>query len=102
MFYDVIYASHLVSFNQLLKASSHKLLLVVMWTIYWAVVVAQVVERWHSVWHGGSNPGMGLGFFSSELMSIYYYWVLSFFLLMCNRTLHTLPSSFLFPIIIYH
>ena len=26
----------------------------------------QAVERWHSVWAGRMNPGMDLGFFSSD------------------------------------
>ena len=44
------------------------------------VVVAQVVEPWHSVWAGWVQiPGRTLAFFSSELLSIYSHWVLGFF-----------------------
>ena len=41
-------------------------------------------------------------FFNSELLLIYSHWVSGLFLITCNRTVHTLPSSFLFHIIIYH
>ena len=44
------------------------------------VVVAQVVEPWHSVWAGRVRiPGWTLAFFSSELLSIYSHWVSGFF-----------------------
>ena len=44
------------------------------------VVVAQVVERWHTVWAGRVLiPGQTLAFLSSELLSIYSHWVSGFF-----------------------
>ena len=46
----------------------------------WEEVVAQVVERWHSVWAGHFLiPGRTLAFFCSELLSIYSHWELGFF-----------------------
>ena len=61
------------------------------------VVVAQVVERWNSVWAGQVRIlGRTLAFFSSELLGV------GLFLLMYSRMVHTLPISLLFPIIIYH
>ena len=42
--------------------------------------VAQVVERWHSVWAGQVRiQGWTLAFFSLELLSIYSHCVLGFF-----------------------
>ena len=71
--------------------------------VFLYMVVAQVVERWHSVQAGPVQiPDRTLAFFSSEMLSIYSHWVSGFFLITWNRTVHTLPSSFLFPIIIYH
>ena len=44
------------------------------------VVVAQVVECWHSAWAVRVRiPGRTLAFFRSELLSIYSHWVAGFF-----------------------
>ena len=42
----------------------------------------------------------GLGFFGSELLTIYFCWALSILPRTCHRTVHTLPPIFLLPIII--
>ena len=61
------------------------------------VVVAQVVEQWDSLLAGRIRiPGWTLAFFSSESLRV------RLLLITYNRTVLTLPSSFLFPIIIYH
>ena len=45
-----------------------------------AVVMAQVVGRWHSVWLGRVQIlGWTWAFFSLELLSIYSHWVSDFF-----------------------
>ena len=67
------------------------------------VVVAQVVERWHSVWAGRVRiPGQTLAFFQFRIAVNLFSLGVGLFLITCNRTVQTLPSSFLFPIIIYH
>ena len=63
------------------------------------VVVAQVVERWHSVWAGRVQT---LAFFQVRIAVNLFSLGVKLFLIMCNRTVHTLPSSFQFPFIIYH
>ena len=48
----------------------------------------------------GSNPGTGV--FQFRIVVNLLSLSVKLFLIKCNRTEHTLPSSFLFPIIIYH
>ena len=50
----------------------------------------------------GSNPGMDLGFFQLRIAVNLFSLGFVLFLITCNRTFHILPSSFLFPIIIYY
>ena len=50
----------------------------------------------------GSNPGLDFGFFQFRIAVNLFSLGVGLFLITCNRTVHTLPSSFLFPIIIYH
>ena len=59
--------------------------------------MAQVVERWHSVW---AKPRTGLGFFSVQNCCQTILTGCRAFLIMWNRLVHTLPSSFLSPFII--
>jgi hypothetical protein len=42
------------------------------------------------------------GFFQFRIAVNLFSLGVGLFLIACNRTVHTLPSSFLFPIIIYH
>ena len=49
----------------------------------------------------GYNPGMDLGFFQFRIAVNLFSLGVGLFLIKCNRTVHTLPSSFLFSIIIY-
>ena len=78
------------------------------------VVVAQVVELWHSVWAGRVQiPGQTLGFFRSELLSINSHWVLGFFyeriiewcilflLLSCFLSSFTIAKIFNFKLTMY-
>ena len=66
------------------------------------MVVAQVVEQWHSVWAGRVRiPGRTLAFFQFRIAVNLFSLGVRLFLLTYNRTVHTLPSSFLFPFIIY-
>ena len=67
------------------------------------VVVAQVAEQWHSVWAGRVQIlGQTLAFFKFRIAVNLFSLGVQLFLITCNRTVHTLPSSFLFPIIIFH
>ena len=66
------------------------------------VVVAQVVERCILSGRPGSNPTLDFGFFQFRIAVNLFPLGVRLFLIMCNRTVHTLPSSFLFPIINYH
>ena len=50
----------------------------------------------------GLNPGTDLGFFQFRIALNLFMLGVGFFLIMCNRMVHTFPSSFLFPIIIHH
>ena len=50
----------------------------------------------------GPNPGSNFGFFQFTIAVRLFSLGVGLFLIMCNRTEHTIPSSFLFPIIIYH
>ena len=50
----------------------------------------------------GSNPRTDLGFFQFRIAVNLLLLGVQLFLIMFNRMVHTLPSSFLFPIIIYH
>ena len=50
----------------------------------------------------GSNPGTDLGFYSSENVVNLFSLGAGLFLMTCYRTVHTLPSSNLFPFIIYY
>ena len=50
----------------------------------------------------GSNPGMDFGFFQVRIAVYLFSLGVRLYLITCNRTVHTLPSSFLFPIIIYN
>ena len=50
----------------------------------------------------GSNPRTDLGFFQFRISVNLLLLGVQLFLIMFNRMMHTLPSSFLFPIIIYH
>ena len=50
----------------------------------------------------GSNPKTHLGFFQFRIAVSLLLHGVRLFLVTCNRMAHTLPSSFLFPIIIYH
>ena len=65
-----------------------------------AVVVVQVVERWGSVGAGWVQVA-GQIFFQLRIAVNLFSMGAGHFLNMCNRTVHTLPSSFQFPIIIY-
>ena len=49
----------------------------------------------------GSNPGTDLGSFQVRIAVNLFSLGVGLFLITCNRTVHTLLSSFLFPII-YH
>ena len=49
----------------------------------------------------GLNPGMDLGFFQFRIAVNLFSLGVRVFLIMRNRTLRTLPSSFLFLIFIY-
>ena len=49
----------------------------------------------------GLNPGMDLGFLQSRTAVNLFSQDVGLFLITCNRTVHTHPSSFPFPIIIY-
>ena len=67
------------------------------------VVLAQVVERWHSVWAGWVRIlGRTLPFFKLRIAVNLFSLGVGFFLITCNRMVQTIPSSFLFPIITYH
>ena len=66
------------------------------------VVVAQVVERWHSVWAGCVQIPGRTGFFQVRIIVNLFSLDVGLLLITCNRTVHTLPSSFLFLIIICH
>ena len=50
----------------------------------------------------GSNPGLEFGFFQFRIAVNLFSLSVGLFLITCNRTMHTLSSSFLFPIIVYH
>ena len=50
----------------------------------------------------GSNPGSDFGFFQLRIAVNLFSLGVGLFIITCNRTVHNLPSSFLFPIIIYH
>ena len=50
----------------------------------------------------GLNPGLDFGFFQFRIAVNLFSLGVGLFLITCNRTVHTLPFSFLFPIIIYH
>ena len=50
----------------------------------------------------GLNPGLDFGFFQFRIAVNLFSLGVGLFLISCNRTVHTLPASFLFPIIIYH
>ena len=50
----------------------------------------------------GSNPPTDFGFFQVRKAVNLFSLGVRLFLITCNRTVHTLPSSFLFHIIIYH
>ena len=50
----------------------------------------------------GLNPGLDFGFFQFRIAANLFSQGVGLFLITCNRMVHTLPSSFLFPIIIYH
>ena len=65
------------------------------------LVVAQVNEWWHSVQAGRVCIPLRRCFFRCRI-GVYSLWALGFFLLKCNRTRQASPSSFLFPIIMYH
>ena len=49
----------------------------------------------------GSNPGSEFGFFQFRIAVNLFSLGVGLFLITCNKTVHTLPSSFLFPIITY-
>ena len=49
----------------------------------------------------GSNPAADLGFFQFRIAVNLFSLGVRLFLIASNRTVHTLPSAFLFPIIIY-
>ena len=53
-------------------------------------------------WRPGSNPGTNLGFLKFRNAVNPFSQGVWLFLTACNRTVHALPSSFLFPIIIYY
>ena len=61
------------------------------------VVVAQVIEQWHSVWASRVQIQDGPRLF---LVHNCFQSILTGCQDFSNRTAHTLPSSFLFPIII--
>ena len=50
----------------------------------------------------GLNPGLDLGFFQFRIALNLFSLGVGLFLIAYNRMVHTLPSSFLFLIIIYH
>ena len=50
----------------------------------------------------GSNPGTDIGFLQFRIAVNPFSLGFGLCLITCNRTVHTLSSSFLFPIIIYH
>ena len=66
------------------------------------VVMAQVVEQWHSVLANGFESPIGLSFFQFRMAVNLFSLGARLFLITCNRTVHTLTSSLLLPIIIYH
>ena len=67
------------------------------------VVVTQVVELWHSVLAGRVRlTGQTKTFFQFRLALNLKSLGVGLFLITCNRMVQTLPSSFMFPIIIYH
>ena len=45
----------------------------------------------------GSNPTMDLGFFQFRIAVNLFWLGVGLFLITCNRTVHTLTSSYLFP-----
>ena len=49
----------------------------------------------------GLNPGLDFGFFQFRIAVNLFSLGVGLFLITCNRTVHTLPPSFVFPIIIY-
>ena len=55
-----------------------------------------------AICHGrpGYNPGTDLGFFQFVIAVNLFSLGVGLFLIMCDRTLHTLPYSFLLPVII--
>ena len=64
-----------------------------------------MVVRWHSAFllgRPGLNPGSDFGFFQFRIAVNLFSLHVRRFLKTCNRTVHTLPSSFLPGIIIYH
>ena len=65
------------------------------------MVVAQVVEQF-CLGRPGSNPGSDFDFFQFRIAVDLFSLGVGLFLIMCNRMVHNLPSSFLFPVIIYH
>ena len=72
---------------------------------FWAkeVVVAQVVEGWHSVWAGRVKIlGWTLTFFQFRIAVNLFSLGVGLFLLAYNRMVHTLPSSFLLPVSYHH
>ena len=67
------------------------------------VAVAQVVERCHSVWAGQVQiQGRTCDCFQFKIAFDLFSLDVGHFLITCNRAVQTLPSSFLFPIIIHH
>ena len=50
----------------------------------------------------GSYPRMDLGFFQLRIAGNPFSLGVGLFLIVRNRTMHTLPFSFLFPVITYH
>ena len=50
----------------------------------------------------GSNLGSDFGFFQFRIAINLFSLGVGLFLITCNRTVHSLPSSFLFPFIIYY
>ena len=47
----------------------------------------------------GSNPGLDFGFFQFKIAVNLFSLGVGLFLIRCNRTVHSLPSSFLFTIV---
>ena len=50
----------------------------------------------------GLNTSLDFAFFQFRTAVNLFSLGVGLFLIKCNRTVHTLPSSFLFPVIIYH